>query len=239
MMSKKSKLICFLAIMLSFSTLLANCNTYKIINSTSLATSGGISNTLLITTKSGKTVLSNINSDDYFLKNIDTLMTNLRYKSIDYIFVFNYNDEMQANLSKLANHYYVNKIFILGEYSNSTKIGLTNEVYSANILEWTTNSEIKIESDDLEMQCYTSDNKTKAVVFDVDNTKTIQILYSISQDEIDSTHLFGLQYDCLFANRFVERYFEISSREYFCKTATNISRDVEIIVDNELWTYNF
>ena len=165
-------------------------------------------------------------------------MTQKRYKSIDYVFVFNYNDEMQANLSKLANHYYVNKIFILGEYPNSTKIGLANLVYSTNILEWSTSTNINLDGDNLKMECYQS-GKTKAVTFDVDNTKTIQILYSLSKDEIYSTQMFSGNFDILFSNRFVERYFDISAKKYFCKTAVNVSKDVEIIVDNELWTYNF
>ena len=238
-MGKKSKLICTLAFLISFSSFIANCNTYKIINQTSISTSGSINNSLFLTTKSGKVVLSNTDSDDYLFNDIKTLMNKNRYKHIDYVFVFNYSDEMQSNLAKIANHYKTEKIYIFGDFANSTKIGLVNEVYSANIIEWTNQDSVNIESDNFEVEYLSGGGKIKAVKFAVDGKNMVQILYAISESEIQNNVMLQTSFDCLFANRFVERYFDIDASEYYCKKPINVSRDVSIIVDDELWTYNF
>ena len=201
MMSLKSKLICILTIMLSFSTLLANSNTPILVKNNSISTNGNLTNSLILTTKAGNTILSNIDNDDYAVNNIIKMLQKKKIRKLDYILIFNYIDEMQTKVSTIAKNYNTQEIYVFGEYSNSTKIGLVNNLYSNNGVHFVEDNKLQLSHCDFEVECYNNNQKTKAVKYLMDNKSTLQILYSvlffdyfeIYEDKIIYKDIFGFK----------------------------------------------
>ena len=241
MLSVKSKLVCFLSLFICLSVTLTNYNyRIKILYNTVTVTKG-TSNSLLFTNKSGKTILSNVDGSYYRYKTTKSMLNSRGVKKIDYLLLFNYTDNAQQYVAEIAKNYSTQKIYVFGEYENSTIIGLINGVYSSHIVEFVSGTSLVFPDCDFFVECYTND-KTKAVKYKNGSTTIMQILSLLNKSEIRNDEFFTTaDVDYLLANTFYERYFEILAKVYVCRrsSATEFANlDIEYIEPYNLWTLN-
>ena len=240
MMKNKTKTVCVLSCCLLLTSVLANCNSAKIFNKNMIFANENASKTLFFTTKSGKTILSNASNTEYFTYNVDNFMSEKGVVQIDYFFVYNYQDDMQTNVSYVVNKYKVKNLYLFGEYQNSTLLGLMKSIYSTNIFNniENLNNTITI-CNDVKIGCYQNGNATKAVCIDISNYKTLQILSSISQTEILADGFFAQDYDLLYVERYNARYADINCEMYVCVSAVQTGENVHILQDDESLLMSF
>ena len=237
--TNKSKLISILSMIVVLTSCLANCNSAKIINKNMVFANESTSKTLFFTTKSGKTILSNISNEKYFTYEIDNLLLNENINKIDYIFLYNYQDNMQKNVSSIVNKYKTLNVYLFGDYSNSTLLGLANSLYSANILTIVNNQNISVDDGNIQIKSYKHNNLTMAVSYQFDSEKILQIISSVSQSQIISQDIFAEQYSILYAQNFYSRYLNIMSNCYICCNSYADFKSIYALQPDECYRFAF
>ena len=232
-MKNKSKLVCILSMAVLLTSCLANCNSIKIFNKNMIFLNENASKTLFFTTKSGKTILSNLSNDKYLTTEIKNFTTKENISKIDYILVFNYQDNMQQNVASIANTYKVQNVYIFGSYSNGTILGLTNSLYSTNILTVVTSQNLTLENNNIQVQCYNYNNSTKAVSYQIEGINTLQILSAVSQTQILTESIFSQNYSLLYAETFYARYLNINANYYACSSVYGSVQQIFALQEDE------
>ena len=237
-MKSRSKILCSLSALLVLTTSLAYCNSANIFNKNAIFASENTSKTLFFTTKSGKTILSNVSSDKYFTYHIQNFMTSENIKQLDYFVVYNYNDDMQENLSFVVNKYNVKNLYLFGEYDSGTLLGLINSIYSSSILN-IVNSDSVILSDEIEVDCYRVGNISKAVSIKIYGCQTLQILSSLTQSEIVCESIFAKNYDAIYSQRYYSKYANINAEKYICVYSAESAENLFVLQPDEIYCYEF
>ena len=235
MLKTKPKLIVVLSIFICFSCLLANSNVNETIRINQVVATSNATKTLFFTTKSGKTMLSNIDGNQYHLKETREMLTQKRIFHIDYLLLFNYYDSYQNNVTTFAKEYDVKDIYVFGEYENSTKLGLVNNVYSSNIVHFVDDTNLVLNDCGFVIESLYEDY-TKVVSYTIDDSSVLQILYSVSKSSIQSNAIFQKEFSCVVADSFYDVFFNIQSKQYVCHKAYNKTGKINLIESDELWT---
>ena len=230
----KAKVLCVLSIMLCFSTTLANCNSKTIINFDSISITNTTNSNLLLTTKTGKTILSSVDASTLNSRKTDDMISKKKIFEIDYLLIFNYGDNYESEVLSVTKKYNVKNLIVFGDLLNSTKIGLVDSLKSSEIIEFVSDYNYRLEGEEFFVNIYQNENKTKAVRFDSQNYKVLQVLYSINLNEIQNNAIFDEHFDCLIASRFVDRYTQIEADRYIAKRV--YGTDENVCVMEDLWT---
>lgn len=237
LMEVKSKLICCFAILNAFIPILANENLPKYYNYDSVSIYGEVANCSFYTLKDNTKILINVPSDQYDLNDIEYLLKENKVKQIDYLLIFNYNDNLQNNVCKVAKKYNINKVVLFGEYANSTLYGLAGNIYSTNILSVCNDSFYLINSDRIDILYI--NNIAKAFKFEVNSCTNLHILYAITDNQINSNADFlNDNINILLVKNFNSRYLYISAQKYLCQNNASAFANTEVVGSNELWTTN-
>lgn len=240
MISARSKLIGALGFVVCMCGTICLSSTQKIVKSNYLYTNQNSIPTVIYTTDKNKSILVNFDkkTKPYAIKN---LLKELKLESIDYFVIFNYSDENQDNIAEIVNNYNIKNIFVFGEYQSSTKIGLISAIYKTTNLQFTTNSQFEV--DNFSFERFESENLTKAIKIKIDNKNVLQILKSITQQELNENPniFFNIDYEFCIVEKMTDTYLSISTNRYISKNATieSESENIEILNSYNLWTFNF
>lgn len=241
MLPAKSKLICFVSLVISFSTILLQHNFKTMVFDNTITTTKSASNAMLFTNVSGKTILANIDGGFYRYQTTKSMLKTFGVKNIDYLLLFNYTTSAQDYVAEVAKNYSVKKIYVFGEYETDVIIGLTNGVYSSDIVEFLAVNSLSLTDCDFSVECYIN-SEVKAVKYKNGSTTIMQIFTLLNKGEINNEEFFtGANVDYLIANTFYQRYYEISAKVYVCRKSSTTefaNLEVEYIDPYNLWTKN-
>lgn len=232
MLKTKSKLICCFAFALSISTVLANCNTQKYYNYYSISATQRLNNVELITTDKNIKILFGVGDDSFDKTSIKALLKNAKVCTIDHIFLCNYSDGQQAQLSEIAKQYSAKSIYLFGEYDESTVQGAKNCIDFAKV--------IAIKSKNFQvagivLNFYAEGQKYKAVDIDFGNSRILLINYSVSAETIKTESFFQTYFDlALISNAFDLRYELLNCDNQFAFSLTTGTQNLSNV--GELWT---
>ena len=236
-MEFKSKLICALSFCILLTSTLSFCNAQRIINHNSIFYAENTSKTLFLTTKSGKTMLCNVENEDYYTKYIDSILSNNRIKNIDYLCLFNYNDSYQKNVCEIVNKYNIKKAYLFGSYDASTIYGLNISLYSSNVLEVIETLNYSFESGEIEIDLF-MDSSVRAVSYKINDLNILHILSSVSSAQIASNDIFARDYKVVCVQTLYDRYKQINSQNYICTKAYKNTDLTYILQDDEVYIKN-
>ena len=237
MMTVKSKCISSLCFVLLLSTSLGTCNASRLINSNSVYFMESASNSLFFTTKQGKTVLCNVESDDFCLNNVKNMLKNNRVKNLDYILIFNYNQDLQNNVANISNTFNAKNVCVFGDFDNGAFLGLSNSLYSSNILSFIKDDSVNFADNTIKIDIYKNANKNVAVKYNINGNNILQILGSVTNDVITQKNIFSQNYKYLYAKNFKSSYSVINSKIYICQKVNGFAQNVEVLQDDELLCY--
>ena len=167
---------------------------------------------------------------------IQTIRAN-RVKQIDYLLLFNYDDELQNNVANVVNTLNVQNLYFVGEYETSTILGLTNSIYSTSIFHQTSAESFDILDGEFGVERLCDTQNTIAVRYHIDEKNILQILSSVSQSKIESEQIFAKQYLLTFVDKYYNKYGDISTEKFVCKNVYGTSSNIVIIESAELWQY--
>ena len=233
MLSAKSKLICIVSLFISFSTILLNHNFKTMVFDNTVTTTKSASNAMLFTNVSGKAILANIDGGFYRYQTTKSMLKTSGIKNIDYLLLFNYTTSAQDHVAEVAKKYSVKKIYVFGEYETDVVIGLTNGVYSSDIVEFISTDNLSLTDCNFSVECYRNE-EVKAVKYKNGSTT---IMGEIRNEEFFT----GASVDYLIANTFYQRYYEISAKVYVCRKSSTTefaNLEVDYIDPYNLWTKN-
>ncbi|HAJ77597.1 MAG TPA: hypothetical protein DCO89_00815 [Clostridiales bacterium] len=238
MVKTKSKMLCALSALLMLTSCLANCNSAKIHNKNMLFANENTSKTLFFTTESGKTLLNNASNDKYFTYHVGNFLAGENVKQIDYFMVYNYVDDMQKNVSYIVNTYKVQNLYLFGEYTSGTLLGLINSIYSSSILNVVSNGSINLD-DEIVIDCFNVGNTIKAVSLKIQDYKTLQILNSVTKNEILTESIFAQNFNIVYAKRYYSRYFAINTENFISSSATETADNLIALQPDESYCFEF
>ncbi len=235
MINSKSKLLCGLSLIICLTASLSYCNSNKIIKENMVFATQNAKNSLFFTTKSGKTIICNVDSDKYEVNNLIEKLKANRINQVDYLILFNYNDELQNNVANIVNNLQVQNLYLVGEYQNSTVVGLTNAIYSTSIFHQTIEQSFEILDGEFNIERLSSAEKTLSVCYQMGDSKILQILSSVSQSQIQNEPIFAEKFLYVFVDKFNNKYNEIDTQKYICQNVFGTASNIVIIENGELW----
>ena len=237
LLKQKSKFILCFAFMFCLSPYLILINVERQFDTTYAFVSSSVENTLFLSTKTNQKILVNVGEDEYDLKNLKNSLKNLKVKNLDYLMLFNYEDDKQGLVRDFADNFNIKNIIVFGELNSSTKVGLANNVKNNNLTFceegqfFTSQNQIEIET-----LCINGILKAESISFD--GYKFVKIEKTITKNQVANNISFFDDCDYVIVKKYSETYQQIPAKTFIAHNSEASTENLILLNDYSSWTLN-